>query len=287
VQSPWLTTVDGDALLAERLVGDPRIAAVSLTGSIATGRRVAVLCAADSKPLQAELGGNNAILIDRYAEVDKLADGLARAAFSFAGQRCTAIRRIIAVAAVADRLEQALASAITALPLGDPQDSRTVVGPLISLHHRDGIADAVARALAGGARRVCGGSPPAGQGPGAWYAPTLLADLPDDADILATESFGPVAVLQRARDLEHAIALCNSVPQGLVAALAGSDARGRRLFADTAQAGILRFDNGPLTLHPEAPFGGWKASQIGPPEHGYWDREFFARPQAVYGDPGA
>jgi alpha-ketoglutaric semialdehyde dehydrogenase len=277
----------GTGSTARTLVRDPRVNGVSVTGSVATGRAIAALCAPDGKPLQAELGGNNALIIDAGAPVEALAHDLARAAFSFSGQRCTAIRRFIAIRPVAGRLEAALRSAVTALPLGDPLDPATVIGPLASAARLEAIEACVADALAEGARRVCGGERPAGEGPGFWYRPTLLADAAPDSAIVRQESFGPVAVIQVAEDLEHAINLCNRVPHGLLAGLVGGDDHARRRFAEAAEAGILRFDSGPLRLHPQAPFGGWKASGIGPPEHGVWDRAFYTRPQAIYGADGS
>jgi alpha-ketoglutaric semialdehyde dehydrogenase len=272
---------------ARALVRDSRVNGVSVTGSVATGRAIDALCAPDGKPLQGELGGNNALIIDAGAPVEALADDLARAAFSFSGQRCTAIRRFIAIRHVAGRLEEALRSAVSALPLGDPLDPATVIGPLASAARLEAIEACVAHALARGARRVCGGERPAGQGPGFWYRPTLLADAAPESAIVLQESFGPVAVIQVAEDLEHALSLCNRVPHGLLAGLVGGDDRARRRFAEAAEAGILRFDHGPLRLHPQAPFGGWKASGIGPPEHGIWDRAFYTRPQVIYGANGS
>jgi acyl-CoA reductase-like NAD-dependent aldehyde dehydrogenase len=90
-----------------------------------------------------------------------------------------------------------------------------------------------------------------------------------------------------AEDLEQAIDIVNDVPHGLVAGLSSSDEEARAVFLERVQAGVLKLGAGPLELDPEAPFGGWKASGIGPPEHGLWDEEFYSRPQTVYGRPGA
>ena len=278
-----LQLLAGGARTGRELVAHTGVDAVSVTGSEATGRWVRALCARGGTPLQAELGGNNAVIVDRHADVDHLAAPLARAAFSFAGQRCTAIRRIIVARPVAHALEAALKTAVEALPSGDPLDPSTVLGPLVSSAHRDAIEAEVAEAIAAGARLVCGGQRPDAAGPGAWLRPALLADARPDSPIVQRESFGPIAMLLVADDLGHAITLANGVPQGLVAGLLGSDAAGRRRFAEQVEAGILRFDDGPLSPHPGAPFGGWKASHLGPPEHGIWDREFYTRPQAVYG----
>jgi acyl-CoA reductase-like NAD-dependent aldehyde dehydrogenase/nicotinamidase-related amidase len=277
--------VFGDAATARALVAHPAVDAVSVTGSVATGRSAAALCALYGKPLQAELGGNNAAIVLADCEVEPEARGLALAAMSFAGQRCTATRRVLVERALLEPFTEALVAAVEALRVGDPADEDTEVGPLVSLPQRERVADAVAAAVAGGGRVLCGGRAPAGLGAGSYYLPTLVAGLDPRAPLVQEETFGPVAVVLPADDLDDAIRLANDVPQGLVASLSTRDAAARRRFADAALAGILKLVSGPLAVAPDAPFLGWKASGIGPPEHGVWDREFYARPQAVYG-PG-
>ena len=98
------------------------------------------------------------------------------------------------------------------------------------------------------------------------------------------ETFGPVVVIQKVSDLTEAMALCNGVPQGLVATLYSEDIQAQQIFSRRAEAGILRINPDSFGIHPDAPFGGWKASGIGPPEHGVWDAEFYSRVQALYGN---
>jgi acyl-CoA reductase-like NAD-dependent aldehyde dehydrogenase/nicotinamidase-related amidase len=278
-----VATVHGDAGTARLLVRHPGVRAVSITGSIATGRSVHALCARDGKPLQAELGGNNAAIVLADADLEAEADALARAAYGFAGQRCTAIRRLIVVRPVLGELVAAFARAAAALSLGEPLASATAVGPLVSPRRRDRVRAAVAEAAAGGARAVLDGGVPAGFERGAWLAPVLLDAVDPGSRVFREETFGPLAVVVPARDLEAAIVLANAVPHGLVAWLASRDPGAKRRFAAAVEAGILRIDRRAPFLHPAAPFGGWKASGVGPPEHGEWDRAFYARPQAVYG----
>lgn len=118
---------------------------------------------------------------------------------------------------------------------------------------------------------------------GAWLAPTLVTDAEPASALVQEETFAPVAVLQVARDLEHAITLANGVPQGLVQAVHSNDPEARARVLDAAEAGIVQAAHGPLAIHPRAPFVGWKASGLGPPEHGSWDAWFYARVQARYG----
>lgn len=278
-----VTSVTGDAAMACALVREPAIAAVSVTGSQQTGRVLAALCAQSGTPLQAELGGNNAVIVLADADVDRIAPALARAAFGFAGQRCTAIRRFIVAASMAARFEQALAAAALALRVGDPREASTEVGPLISAEQGARVGACVQKALAQGARRIVGGEALPRDPAGRWFAPTLLGDVAPEAAIVQQETFGPVAVIQPAADLDHAIRLANGVPQGLLAGLVGGDPTARARFATEMEAGILQYGAGPLGIHADAPFVGWKASGLGPAEHGRWDREFYARVQVIYG----
>jgi acyl-CoA reductase-like NAD-dependent aldehyde dehydrogenase/nicotinamidase-related amidase len=278
--------VIGDAETAWHMILDPRIAAVSLTGSQAAGQQASALCAEAGKPLQAELGGNNAAIVLPDCDLDRFAPAMAMAAFGFAGQRCTATRRFIVLESRRRAFEEALAASAQALRLGPPEKETTQLGPLISMQSRARVQDAVDTAVAGAARVLCGGKIPGELGRGCWYRPTLLACDDPNAPIVREETFGPVAVIQTAPDFDAALDLANAVPQGLVATLYGEDPALQRRFAERAQAGILRLNETGFGIHPDAPFGGWKASGMGPPEHGIWDREFYARAQALYGFDG-
>jgi len=283
-----VTLVFGDAETARGLIAAPAVVAVSVTGSLQTGRSAAALCAHFAKPLQAELGGNNAAIVLADCEVEELAPSLALAAFGFAGQRCTATRRWILERSIEDRFLAAFLAAVDELRVGDPAAITTQIGPLISSQQCGRVAAALELAVAEGGRILCGGSPPPDLDAGCYFAPTVVAGLPPRAHLVREETFGPVAVVLPAADLDEAIRFANDVEQGLVASVYGSDPAARARCAEALEAGILSFAPGMLAVHPEAPFGGWKASGIGPPEHGVWDREFYTRPQAVYGaSPGS
>jgi acyl-CoA reductase-like NAD-dependent aldehyde dehydrogenase/nicotinamidase-related amidase len=279
-----VNAVFGDGTTARALCRERRIAAVSVTGSIATGRTVAALCALAMKPLQAELGGNNAAIVLHDADLERTAHDLARAAFGFAGQRCTAVRRIVVEASVCARFEALLRAATAGLVIGDPRDPATEVGPLISTEKRERVVATIERAVAGGARLILGGGVPPGLEHGAWLAPALLTAVEPQSPIVQEETFAPLAVILPARDLDDALAIANGVPQGLVLSVHTRDERARARVREAAEAGILQLGSGPLAVHPRAPFAGWKASGLGPPEHGIWDAAFYARAQAVYTD---
>jgi acyl-CoA reductase-like NAD-dependent aldehyde dehydrogenase len=272
--------VCGDAALAGRLMSAQGVAAVSLTGSLAAGRAAQEICARRNLPLQAELGGNNAAIVWPDCDLDRAATLIAEAAFGFAGQRCTATRRVIIEDSARAEFLDHLATAVDALVWGDPLSENTDVGPLVSATAAQRIADLVARAQPS-AQMLFQSRRPAPKGD-AFFPPTVFACDDALAEIVQEESFGPVLVVQPAHDFEQALSLCNGVPQGLVAALLSRSPERQARFLDQAQAGILKLGSATADADVEAPFGGWKASGVGPPEHGRWDRSFFTRAQAVY-----
>jgi alpha-ketoglutaric semialdehyde dehydrogenase len=274
--------VDGGPSVGGDIVDDARISAIAVTGSIATGRSIARRCTARGIRLQAELGGNNAAILLADADLDVVVPALVRNAFAFAGQRCTAVRRLIVARADVADVEQRLVAAMAGLVVGDAMQEATDVGPLISREARDRVGGIVGRAVVDGAVLLAGGHVPDGLAYGDWYAPTLLRVDDPESSVVQEETFGPVLVIQPATTVDEAIALANGVEQGLLMAVLTSDDDLRRRIIDAAVVGLVQTGPGIVPVHPDAPFGGWKASGVGPPEHGRWDADFLTRPQAVY-----
>ena len=277
-----LGLVTGDHRTAAALMGDPGVDAVSLSGSSLAGWTAQEICARRRIPLQAELGGNNAAVVWEGADLARAAALVAHGAFAFAGQRCTANRRVIVDPGLFDAFLEQLVRATAALPWGDPLDAATQVGPLISPAARERVAALVARSATAGAR-VLTPHAAAPSGPGVYYPPTIVVEPAHDSEIVQEESFGPVLSVERARDFEEAIDLVNGVRQGLVAALFAAPGRWRERFQEAVRAGILKWDSSTADADAFAPFGGWKSSGIGPPEHGPGNLEFYTRLQAIYG----
>lgn len=270
----------GDGETGRWLTRQAGIDAVSFTGSLASGRQVRAACADTGKPLQAELGGNNAVIVLADADIHAVATEVAGAAFSFSGQRCTAPRRIIVERCILPAFEAALVRATQGLRIGDPADASTRIGPLISRESQARLSSLLA--TSSGGRVACGGTVPEGFAHGCWFEPTIVIEPDPSSALVREEAFGPVVTLLPAGGTDEALALCNGVDQGLVASLFTNDARAKERFLEVAQAGMLSINRARPAFDAAAPFSGWKRSGHGPPEHGRWDREFYARPQAVY-----
>jgi acyl-CoA reductase-like NAD-dependent aldehyde dehydrogenase/nicotinamidase-related amidase len=269
---------------ARALCADPEIDAVSLSGSSAAGWSAQEVCGRRRIPLQAELGGNNGAIVWGDANLAAAARLIAGGAFSFAGQRCTANRRAIVDRAVLDAFLAELATATGRLRLGDPLDPATDLGPLVSAAAARRVEELVARAVSQGEGCRLAAAP---LGPpvaaGAFLPPAILIAEDPGCEVVQEESFGPVLVIQPADDFEHALELLNGVPQGLIAALFSPHPERRARFLAEARAGILKLDRSTVDASAEAPFGGFKASGIGPPEHGPGNLEFYRRVQTIYG----
>jgi len=275
--------VFGDARTGRHLIADSNINGITLTGSLDTGRMAASECALHLKPLQAELGGNNAAIVMEDCRLVDYIQGLAFSAYGFSGQRCTATRRFIVQRSIRDTFVEQMSAAMKNLQINAPQNPATHIGPLVSRSHRERVRAALQQATGNGADLLYGEGVPDDLAAGCWLKPSLLLSEDQDAVIVQTETFGPVAVVQLANEFDEALYLCNHVSQGLTASLFTRDPELQTTFLERAQAGILRINPTVLGVNAEAPFGGWKASGLGPPEHGIWDRVFYTRAQAVYG----
>jgi alpha-ketoglutaric semialdehyde dehydrogenase len=276
-----LQVLPGDADTGSALVDHPGVDAVSFTGSAGVGRRVATSGAARGVPVQAEMGGQNPCIVLADADVPATAAAIAGSAMGYAGQKCTAARRVIAVGESSAGLTDALVASVEELKIGDPADADTEVGPLITSDARARVAAAVDAARGAGARLLTGGRPLDGDGDGWFFAPALVADVPDDQDLAREEVFGPVCALFSAKDVEEAVRLANGTSYGLVAAVFTRDLGVALDLATRLDAGLVRV-NAPTTgVDFHAPFGGEKASGHGQREQGRAAREFYTTTATV------
>ena len=255
----------------EQLIADPRVAAVTLTGSEGAGRAVGAAAGRHLKPSVLELGGSDPFIVMPSADVAAAATTAVRARTINNGQSCIAAKRFIVHDAVADAFERAFVTGMRSLVVGDPMRAETQLGPLSSTKQRDEVHEQVRRSVAAGARVLTGGEPI--DGPGAFFAPTVLTDIPRSAPAFGEEVFGPVASLFRVRDAKAALALANDSTLGLGASVWTRDAEEARWFADELEAGTV-FVNGMVASDPRFPFGGVKASGYGRELSVYGLREF-------------
>ena len=253
------------------LIADDRVAAVTVTGSEAAGRAIGAAAGAHLKKSVLELGGSDPFLVLPSADLDRAVATAVKARMVNTGQSCIAAKRFIVADAVYDRFAAAFTAAIGALVVGDPLEPRTQIGPLATAAIRDGVADQVVRSVAAGARILTGGR--VLDGPGYYYAPTVLGDVPPTAAAAREEVFGPVAALFRVADLDEAIAVANSTPFGLGAAAFTREAQEAERLARELEAGSV-FINGMVASDVRFPFGGVKRSGHGRELSVYGLREF-------------
>jgi succinate-semialdehyde dehydrogenase/glutarate-semialdehyde dehydrogenase len=254
------TTLMVDRARAEAVIRHPAVRAVTVTGSERAGTAVASQAGSVLKKTVLELGGSDPFIVLPDVDVEETARAAADARCINSGQSCIAAKRFIVVGAIADAFEQAFARALAALKVGDPLDRATQVGPLARADLRDNLARQVEQSIAAGARAVAGGHALGGRG--YYFAPTLLTGVRPGMPAFDEETFGPVAALVGAADVDEAIRLANLTRYGLGASVWTRDTAAAERIAAEIEAGCV-FVNGPVKSDPRLPFGGIKQSGYG------------------------
>jgi acyl-CoA reductase-like NAD-dependent aldehyde dehydrogenase len=255
----------------ESIIKDRRVRAVTLTGSDATGEKVAAAAGQALKKTVLELGGSDPFIVLADADVEAAAETAVCARFQNAGQSCIAAKRFIVHARVAAEFEQKFSEGISKLQVGDPTDRTIDIGPLARGDLRETLDRQVRESTAKGARIVLGGAHMARSG--YFYQPTLLVDVTPDMPALREELFGPVAALERVADEDSAIAMANATDFGLGASLWTRDLDRAWLLASRIEAGSV-FVNDRVVSDPRLPFGGVKRSGYGRELSVFGIREF-------------
>lgn len=259
------------AATTEQLIGDPRIKAVTLTGSEAAGRRIAHAAGQHLKKTVLELGGSDAFIVLPDADLDLAATTGVASRFLNGGQSCIAAKRFIVVESVAAAFLDRFVRAAAALKVGDPQAEDTQMGPLARADLRDALQAQVDDARTRGARVLLGGQRPSG--PGCFYPPTVIDGVRPGMRAYSEELFGPVATVLHAASEEQALEIANDNPYGLGGSIWSRDEGRAEALARRLESGSA-FINGLVKSDPRLPFGGIKASGYGRELSAHGIREF-------------
>jgi succinate-semialdehyde dehydrogenase / glutarate-semialdehyde dehydrogenase len=268
--------------VVERIIRDPRVAAVTLTGSEPAGQSVGAIAGEEIKPSVLELGGSDPFIVMPSADLDEAVKTAVTARVQNNGQSCIAAKRFIAHADIYDEFVDKFVARMQELRVGDPTDPDTDVGPLATESGRDDVAKQVEDATAAGAVIRCGGKRP--DGPGWFYPPTVVTDITKDMALYTEEVFGPVASVYRAADIDEAIEIANATTFGLGSNAWTRDEAEQQRFIDDIEAGQV-FINGMTVSYPELPFGGVKRSGYGRELAGLGIREFCNAKTVWIGSP--
>ena len=253
----------GDATVGAALVAHAGLPLISATGSTAMGSKVGPVVAGRFGRSILELGGNNAAIVAPSADAELAVRGITFSAAGTAGQRCTTLRRVIVHRSRHDELVERLAAAYATLPVGSPLDAATLVGPLINVAAFERMAAAVATAIGDGGTHVVGGERLlTDEAPDAAYTRPAIVTMPNQTEIVATETFAPLLYVMGYDDLDEAISFQNAVPQGLASSIFTTDVREAERFcaADGSDCGIANVNIGPSGAEIGGAFGGEKAT---------------------------
>lgn len=258
-EGSFITLLIGSAEVAA-VIEDPRVRAVTLTGSEPAGRSVASTAAAQVKKSVLELGGSDPFIVMPSADLAAAISTAVDARTVNNGQSCISAKRFLVHDAVYDEFLAGFTAAMAALRMGDPLDEQTQVGPIATSSGRDELRELVDDARAKGADIPVGGTVP--DGPGWFYPPTVVTGVTPDMRLHLEETFGPVATVYRVQDADEAIALANVTDFGLSSSVWTTDPAERDRFEREIEAGAV-FVNGMTISYPELPFGGIKNSGFG------------------------
>jgi aldehyde dehydrogenase (NAD+) len=268
--------------VGEPLVTDPRVQAISFTGSVPVGYGVRERATAAGKRVQLELGGHNPLIVAKDAGIERAVQAAYAGAFWSAGQKCTATRRIYVEDSIYGRFRETFLERIASGKVGDPSDPATEVGPIVNEKQFEEVLAGIERGRNEGGTLVVGGER---ADPEAYLvAPALFEDVGDTEFLSCEEVFGPVTSMYRFSTLDDAIRRANSVRFGLSAAVFTESLATAERCVDELEAGILHVNSQTAGADVHVPFGGTKASGFGPHEQGRAAIEFYTEEVTVYTD---
>ncbi|HEU6456148.1 MAG TPA: aldehyde dehydrogenase family protein, partial [Roseateles sp.] len=273
------------SVVGEKLLNDPRVAAISFTGSVPTGQKVAAACVARMAKFQLEMGGKNPMVVLDDADLGVAVNAAVNSGYFSTGQRCTASSRLIVTDGIHDRFVAAMVEKMRALKVDDARKAGTDIGPVVDASQLGQDTDYISIAKAEGGRLVQGGQRlehNADGAPGFYLTPALISDTTAAMRINREEVFGPVVSVIRARDYDEALHLANDTPFGLSAGIATTSLKHATHFKRHSQAGMVMVNLPTAGVDYHVPFGGRKGSSYGPREQGRHAAEFYTTVKTAY-----
>lgn len=263
------------------IVEDPRVKAVSFTGSNQVGMGVNTRAASRGARVTCEMGGKNAVVVMADADLDSAASAIIAGAFGATGQRCTATSRVIVESGVKEALLERLVARTSALKIGPGLDEESDLAPAVDESQYETDLEYIELARSEGARLVHGGKP-ADVGPGYFVEPTIFDGVQPNMRIFQEEVFGPVLAVSEVSGLDAAIEAANGVQFGLAASIFAADNRSVMRFVEEAEVGMVHVNEPTIGGEAQLPFGGSKATGVGPREMGEEGLNFFTEVKTVF-----
>jgi aldehyde dehydrogenase (NAD+) len=264
------------------LSNSPEIDAISITGSVATGKRVAANCAARLAKVQLEMGGKNPQVVLDDADLDVAVNVCLQSAYFSTGQRCTASSRLVVTQGIHDKFVSAVADKLKNLVIDDALKAGTHIGPAVDQSQLDQNLRYIEIGKQEGARLVQGGEKLERAAPGFYLAPALFTDVRNDMRIAREEIFGPVAAVIPAGNYDEALALANDTEFGLASGICTTSLKHATHFKRNAEAGMVMVNLPTAGVDYHVPFGGRKGSSYGPREQGRYAAEFYTTVKTAY-----
>ena len=270
------------SVVGQTMLDSPDVNAISFTGSVGTGKRVATASLEHGRKFQLEMGGKNPTVVLDDADLKVAVESVAQSAFFSTGQRCTASSRIIVTEGIHDKFVEALSERARNLRVGDALDKNTEIGPVVDPSQLKQDMDYIEIGKAEGAKLVVGGERVTASTEGYFLQPTLFTETTNQMRISREEIFGPVASVIRVKDYDEALAVSNDTPFGLSAGIVTTSLKYATHFKRNAEAGMVMVNVPTAGVDFHVPFGGRKGSSYGPREQGKYAAEFFTVVKTAY-----
>ena len=270
------------SVVGEAIVNDPRVDAISFTGSVETGRKIAAKAVAQMKKLQLEMGGKNPLVVLDDADLKTAVESAVNGAFFSTGQRCTASSRLIVTKGIHDKFVAAMIERMKAITVDNALKPGVQMGPVVDKSQLNQDLFYIEEGKKEGAKLAFGGNQLKRETEGFYLEPALFTDTRNDMRINREEIFGPVASVILAKDYDEALALANDTPFGLASGVITTSLKHAAHFRRNSQAGMVMVNLPTAGVDYHVPFGGRKGSSYGPREQGRYAQEFYTAVKTAY-----